>query len=46
MVSAEWDGKAAERLLEMIAELWLTVRGFAYTRHWMEGYKQQHKKKH
>ncbi len=25
MVSAEWDGKAAERRLEMIIELWLRV---------------------
>ena len=44
IVAADWDNKAAEVLLGMMVELWVTVRGFAFARHWLEGYKQRQKK--
>ena len=44
VVSAEWNDEAAKKLLAMLVEFWVTVRGFAFTRQWMEGYKQQQKK--
>ena len=39
MVSAEWDEEVSKKLLMMIVELWVTVRGFAFTRSWMEGWR-------
>ena len=44
IVSAEWEKEVAEILLGMIAELWITVRGFGFARHWMEAYKQRQRK--
>ena len=44
IVSADWEKEVAELLLGMIVELWVTVRGFAFACHWMEGYKQRQRK--
>ena len=44
IVSADWEKEVAELLLGMIVELWVTVRGFAFAHHWMEGYKQRQRK--
>ena len=30
----------AQELLQIIVEMWVTIRGFSLTSHWMEQYKQ------
>ena len=44
IAAAQFDEKEAELLLEKITDLWITVRGFAYTSGWLEQYKQKEKK--
>ncbi len=44
MVAAEWEEEVEKTLLQMICDLWITVRGFSFARSWLEMYKQSQKK--
>jgi len=44
ILSAEWRMEEEEALLQLIAELWVTIRGFSFARSFMELYKQRKKK--
>ena len=44
MVTVEVDEEEANTLLEMIVNLWITVRGYSFAKSWMEMYKQAKKK--
>ena len=43
IAAAQFDEKEAELLLEQITDLWITVKGFAYTSGLLEQYKQKEK---
>ena len=36
MLAVNWDNEEADALLPMLAEQWVTVRGFSFTYGWME----------
>ena len=36
MITATWDNEVAIKLMEMIVELWITVRGFSLASAWIE----------
>lgn len=42
--SKNWGKEESEKLLRMIVELWITVRGFSFTSAFMEAYKQKNRK--
>ena len=44
IVSANWEEEETEALIPMIANLWVTIRGFSYAGAWMEKYKASHHK--
>ena len=44
MITATWDNEVAIKLMEMIVELWITVRGFSLASAWIEQYKKVTKK--
>ena len=44
LITGMWNDEEREALLNMIVELWVTIRGFAYASGWMEQYKQAAKK--
>jgi len=44
LIAGMWNDEEREALLNMIVELWVTIRGFAYASGWMEQYKQAAKK--
>ena len=44
MLCTDAEEEAKEVLLPMIVDLWVTVRGFSFTRSWMEMFKQASKK--
>ena len=44
MLSADADEEDTQTLLKMMIELWVTIRGFAFARSWIELYKQASKK--
>ncbi len=44
MVSVNWAEEESRVLLGMIADLYITIRGFSFASAWMERYKQAHKK--
>ena len=44
MLAVNWDEEEAHALLSMIADQWITVRGFSFTSAWMEKFKQASKK--
>ena len=44
MLAVNWDNEEADALLPMLAEQWVTVRGFSFTSGWMEKFKQTAKK--
>ena len=44
MVTVEVDQEEANTLLEIIVNLWITVRGYSFANSWMEMYKQAKKK--
>jgi hypothetical protein len=43
-VSAEWEPEESQILYDMIADLWVTMRGFSYASGWMEKWKTEKKK--
>ena len=40
MASVDLEDNDAQQLLKMIAELWVTIRGFSFVKSWLESYKQ------
>ena len=42
--SMNWGKEESDKLLQMIVEHWITVRGFSFTSAFMEAYKQKNKK--
>ena len=44
LLLANWDEEAGHALLPMIADLWVTMRGFSYVSAWMEQHKKISKK--
>ena len=44
ILGAEWSRKEEECLLQLIVDLWITIRGLSFARSFMELYKQNHKK--
>ena len=44
VIARDMDDEVGRKLLAMITELWVTVRGFSYAGAWMELYKQRAKK--
>ncbi len=44
IVSVNWDDEDGKLLLKMIAEQWVTVRGFSNAKSLMEDYKRRSKK--
>ena len=44
MLAVNWDNEEADALLPIIAEQWVTVRGFSFASAWMENFKQTNKK--
>ena len=43
MVSGDWD-EESQALLNLIVDLWITIRGFPYASAWMEQYKAANRK--
>ena len=43
IISASWEQDVQEALLSMIANLWITIRGFAYANGWVERHKKNTK---
>lgn len=39
MVSGDWDKEESQALLQLIVDLWITIRGFSNASTWMEQYK-------
>ena len=46
ILSAPWEvePQIEEKLLRLVAGMWVTIRGFSYSSAWIEKYKQEHKK--
>ena len=44
ILTAETDDKDAEVVLDMLTNLWITIRGFSFASSWLEMYKLQKKK--
>lgn len=44
LIAATWDDEVAAKLMTMIVELWVTVRGFSLASAWIERYKGATKK--
>ena len=44
VVSADWEEKESAALLELVVDLFMTIRGFAFVSSWMELRKQETKK--
>ena len=44
MISSSWDEESSKTLFQMVADLWLTVRGNSYLSAWVEKYKVAQKK--
>ena len=44
IISAEWEEKEEQILLQMLIEMWVTVRGFSFAKSMLEMYKQAQKK--
>ena len=44
MLTAESEDKDAQVVLEMLINLWITIRGFSFAGSWLEIYKQEKKK--
>ncbi len=44
MVAADWEEEEAQGLLELVVDLWITIRGFSFASTWMEKFKAEHKK--
>ena len=44
LAAVDMDDGVAMTLLDGIAELWLTIRGFSFASGWVEQYKQESKK--
>ena len=42
--TTNWGREESDKLLQMIVEHWITVRGFSFTSAFMEAYKQKNKK--
>ena len=40
LLSGMWEEDERDALLQMVIELWVTIRGFAYASGWLEHYKQ------
>ena len=40
LLSVDLQEHGAQQLLKMIAELWVTIQGFSFTKSWLESYKQ------
>ena len=41
IVAADWDEEEAQALLELIIDLWVTIRGFSFASAWIEKFKLQ-----
>ena len=44
MLTAESEDEDAQVVLEMLINLWITIRGFSFAGSWLEMYKQEKKK--
>lgn len=44
LVAANWESEEAGVVLDMIADLWITIRGFSFTGAFIEQYKKKNKK--
>ena len=44
LIAATWDDEVAAKLMTMIVELWVTVKGFSLASAWIERYKGATKK--
>ena len=44
MVAADWEEEEAQALLELVVDLWITIRGFSFASAWIEAFKAEHKK--
>ena len=44
LISATWDDELAAKLMNMIVDLWITIRGFSLASAWIEEYKGATKK--
>ena len=44
ILSAEWEESDSQALLELVVNLFLTIRGFAYASSWMEKFKKDSEK--
>ena len=44
LISADWEVASASRLLQMIVNQWVKIRGFSYAGAWVEQYKTAQKK--
>ena len=36
MVAADWEEEEAQALLELVVDLWITIRGFSFTSTWIK----------
>ena len=43
IISASWEQEVQKALLSMVADLWITIRGFAYANGWVERHKRETK---
>ena len=43
-VSVDMDDELGRKMLKMLVEEWVKLRGFSFTHGWLESYKQQAKK--
>ena len=44
ILSAEWEESDSQALLELVVNLFLTIRGFSYASLWMKKYKKESEK--
>ena len=40
----KFEPQIEEKLLRLVVDMWVTIRGFSYSSAWIEKYKQEHKK--
>ena len=44
MLTASWEESVADKILTMIVDLWITIRGFSLASAWVEEFKAHNKK--
>jgi hypothetical protein len=43
MLAEDWEEDESDALLELVVDMWITIRGFHYASAWLEKYKVEHK---